>query len=122
MAEKVMIGDDDGELFLGEDKPVKLHVKTPAGIPVNVAGWTTVLAVKRNETDAEALFDVTGAVEGVYDVDPVVNTQRIVFLIDSADTDDLAAGIYRHGIRRTDDGSNTVLAYGPFKLRQAVAA
>lgn len=121
MAERQTIGGD-GDLFNAEDKDIKVHVTTKAGVPVDVSGWTTKLVVKADESSEEELIELDGTVEGVYDADPDDNTQRLVFSLEDTDTADLEEGSYVYSIRRTDDGSGTVLAFGRFVMELAAIA
>ena len=110
-----------GEVFVGEDKTVRLEVVDADLVPVDVTGWATTLDVRLLESDAAALLTKAGAVAGVYAATRAANTQRLLFAL--TDTQ-LARTIfdgrtYRYSIKRTDDGSETILAYGPWIMKLA---
>jgi len=115
MAKLVTIGGS-GALFVDEDKTITVEVLNTSDVPVDLAGWTIVLDVRSTDTSGTALLTKTAAVTGAYNATRATNTQRAVFTI--ADTDQPATTFtrtspaYRYSIKRTDAGSETVLAYG----------
>ena len=126
--------DKDSNIFIGEDKQIRFPVYDDDndGIPLDVSGYamTWILRKKDTASDPALLTKTTGAgitVTGTFDVDPDVNTQRVVVTL--ADTDmatDLGVVIipplkYRYSLKRTDAGSETILAFGNFVLREATA-
>ena len=54
-------------------------------------------------------------------VDRATNTQRVIVAIADTDTAALAAGIYKHALKRTDEGSETILSFGDLVLQKAAA-
>jgi hypothetical protein len=48
-----------------------------------------------------------------------VNTQRVNVRVDDTDTDSLQSGLYMFWLWRTDDGNETVMAYGTAVLKRA---
>lgn len=108
----------DGRLLMGEDKDVELEVLTRGGVPVDVAGWTTALVISA-KVGTSALFTIAGAVSGTYDADPAVNTQIITFELTDTQTETLTASEYAYSAKRTDAGSERVLAYGKLIVEQA---
>lgn len=125
MAEKARIRSSD-DWFIGQDTDLKFHVKDENGVPVNVAAFTLswMLKVTVDDLDVDALVTLTSgsgiAITGTYNVDPDVNTQRVIVSIADTDTDDLDAGRYQHELKRTDAGFETVLAYGSAVLKRGV--
>ena len=118
MATEVAIGGA-GALFAGEDKTLSLHVLDTSGVPVDIAGWGIAFVVKVN-VDAAAALTKTATITGTYDADHDVNTQRAVVTLSDTDTDALSGPRqYRHSWKRTDNGFETVLAYGKFVVEQA---
>ncbi|MGE0363059.1 MAG: hypothetical protein AB7R67_20265 [Vicinamibacterales bacterium] len=103
-----------GDLFVGEDKKLKLHVKDSSGVPVNIAGWTITWGARRSKLgDATVLVALkTATIEGAYNSSAALNTQRAVVTL----TDDDLAGIRSgyHSWKRGDPGFETILAEGEF--------
>lgn len=121
MALAATIGGN-GTLFVGEDKTFKLQLLDTAGVPVNMAGMLILFDVRRTDTSAEpAIFSKTATISGVYSTDPLVNTQRAVVVLTDTEMNTVKAGTYRHSWKRMDDGSETVLAWGPFTPQKATA-
>jgi len=108
----------DGKLLAGEDKDVTMEVLTRAGVPVDVAGWTTSLVLTTDLTGA-AVLTKAGSVTGTYSATRSVNTQRLVFELLDTETDDLLAGTYHWSIKRTDAGSEVVLGWGVCQVERA---
>ncbi len=111
----------DGALFLGEDKAFVLSVTNRAGIPVDVSTWTIKMLVKLRDSDADAsaVLDMTGAVSGVFNADPLVNSQIVTFVALDTETELLnSTKTYSYSCKRKDDGSETILAYGPFVIER----
>jgi len=115
MAEDVTIGTS-GALFVDEDKTVKLELLDTSDVPVDMSGWTVVLDVRSTDKSGTSLLSKTASITGSYNSTRASNTQRAVFTI--ADTDQPASTFtrtstpYRYSIKRTDAGSETILAYG----------
>ncbi len=129
MAEKVNIDSTDG-WFIGEDQVFNFHILTPpsavTGIrtPVDIAGWTFEWKVRinRGDSDPAPLTKASGsgiAIVGTYNADRDLNTQRVQVTVSSADTDPLAPRKYWHSLKRTNAGSETILADGTADLQQA---
>jgi hypothetical protein len=113
------------EWFAGEDKELHFTPLDRAGVPVDVTGWALEWALRHHASDADAVLSKTTStgisLSGTYNADPDVNTQRVVVAITSADTDPLEAAIYKHGLKRTDAGSESVLTYGDAWLQVSAA-
>lgn len=101
--------------------------------PVNVSGkdWAWVLR-KTDRAADPALIEKTSSdgitVEGSYNADPALNTQVLVVTL--VDTDSYSEGspavalkarLYRHSLKRVDDGFETIAAFGDFEFLQATA-
>jgi hypothetical protein len=125
MAERARIRSSD-DWFIGTDQNLSFHVKDDDGIPVNVSAFafSWMLKYTVNDADADALITLTSgsgiSVTGAYNVDPVVNTQRVIVTISDSNTDSLEADRYQHELKRTDAGLETVLAYGSAVLKRGV--
>jgi len=109
MAEQADIVDD---WFVGEDKifAFTIYQKDSAGnlttTPQNISGWTLRWDLRRSDSAADPV---------VLTKTPTVTNGALgqgQFTIDDTDTDNLAAKVYRHALKRTDGGSETVLFYG----------
>ena len=120
MATNVTIGGN-GALFVGEDKSIRLTVLNASGIPVNISGWNIVFDVRYKDTSSNYIISITATIAGVYNVDPILNTQYAFVDL----TDDIMnlfiAKTYRHSWKRQDAGNETVLARRDFKPEKATA-
>jgi hypothetical protein len=121
MAELVTIGGS-GALFVGEDKELRLEVLDADSIPVNISTWSIHFFVRVKDTSGDpAIFDKTATVIGVYSAVRATNTQRASVTLSDTELNTVKAKTYRHSWKRMDDGSETVLAYGPFVPEKATA-
>jgi hypothetical protein len=118
----------DDHFFTGEDKDLEFTICQADGVtPQNITGWSFSWILKTNSTDADVdakVTKTTGAggisITGTYSADPALNTQRAVVAAADTDTVALAAGRYHHELKRTDEDSETVLAFGPCILRPSL--
>jgi hypothetical protein len=126
MAFEQTIGGE-GELFRGEDKTLELEVlqsgedaDDTAATPENIAGWAIQFIVRlKDDSSGDPVLTKTATVSGSYNATRASNTQRAVVTLTDTDMDALVPRIYRHSWKRTDDGSETVLAYGNFSVQRA---
>ena len=114
-------------LFLGTDHQFILHVKNEAETAsVDITGWALSYMIKRHKSDADgaALVTKTTAagitIAGTFNSNPAVNLQRATVTLADTDTATLADGVAYHEWKRTDDGFETILAYGQQTLVQGV--
>jgi hypothetical protein len=114
-------------LFLGTDYEYPFTILNAAETAaINISGWTLSWMVKRKktDTDANALLTKTTSsgitISGTWNTDPDVNTQVATVAVADTDTDTLPAGLGHYELKRTDAGSETVLAYGPLELKRSV--
>lgn len=130
MALQQDITADDG-FFTGEDAVIRFTVYTSAAKTtcINIAGWALSWMVKKRVSDADSAAKVTKttaagiAITGVFNASPALNTQRAEITIADSDTmTQLVSGVYRHELKRTDAGSEQVLAYGTLYARRSVHA
>lgn len=119
MAENVTIGASGNDLFLGEDKILRLHVKDSDGVPVDIAGWAVLFNVRESDRASTDVLSKAAPISGTYNADPDVNTQRAIVTLTDTETAALSAKRYRYSFKRTDDGSETILAFGPFVPQRA---
>lgn len=114
--------------------PTAQEIADGDAVPEDVTGWALawVLRKKVNSEDPPLIEKTIGdgiAIVGVYNADPVVNTQRVEVTLEDTDTYDpdgspateVKAGTYAYALKRIDDGGEAILAYGSFKLLQAAA-
>lgn len=115
------------EYFLGKDQQFQFTIyRSKAKSQIrDITGYALNFMVKREKSDldAAALFSASASITGTYNADPASNTQLAVVAI--ADTDlpvTTTAGQTHWELARTDDGSETVLAYGRLNLKKPVHA
>ena len=108
-----------GELFVGEDKTLKLELIGITGLPVDMTGWGVRCLVLSKQS--EVLIDKNASITGVYNAARSDNTQRAVVTLTDSDMS-IQEGVHRHSWKRTDDGSETVLAYGDCIIERATQA
>jgi hypothetical protein len=119
--------------FAGEDKTLVFEVTNAAGLPEDVDGWAMEWVLRKPKPGVDISLDqgpevlrkdtaTAGVVVvGVFNAAKAQNTQRIEVRLVDTDTAELKAGDYVHSLKRTDEGEETVLAYGPFKLLKAAS-
>lgn len=118
MAKKTTLGGN-GEVMVGDDLDVELEVLSRrTGLPLDITGWTIVLVISLTNTTT-ALITKSGTVGGTYNAVRATNTQRCTFELLDTELDDLTSGDYEWSARRTDAGSERVLAFGPLKIERA---
>lgn len=114
MAEESNISTD---FYIGEDKefPFIIYQKDASGnlttTPQNLTGWSLRWDMRKtdNAIDPVVLTKSTGGSGITIDVGSG-GTGTIT--IADTDTDALPPRVYRHALKRTDNGSETVLLYG----------
>jgi hypothetical protein len=121
MAKNVTIGGN-GDLFVGEDKGIRLEVLDPEGYPVDLTGWTINFVVRLTDAaDDPALLTKTATIAGTFDADRDINTQYAGIILSDDETNTFSAQTYRHSWKRMNGGYETLLAYGNFILELATA-
>jgi hypothetical protein len=124
--------EKDDDVFIGEDKQLSFTVLDSANVPIDITGWALAFIMRRKDTSTgdPVLSKATGSgisITGTYDADPAVNTQRAVVALADTDTAQndgtivISPAKYRYSLKRTDAGSETILAFGNFVLREATA-
>jgi hypothetical protein len=111
----------DDHIFRGEDKHLRFPVYEEDGVtPKDVSGMALAWVMRGRAANAPELIRKTTddgiSVEGAFNIDPDLNTQEVVVDILDTETEGIAAGNYRHALKRTDEGSETVLSFGDFVL------
>lgn len=118
MAKQWTIGGA-GDLFKGEDKTLKLEVLDGSDLPVDIAVWSITMDVRLTvDASAPATLSKTATVSGTYNANRNTNTQRAVVTLTDTELG-ITATTYQHAWKRTDDGSETILAYGDFIVEEA---
>lgn len=120
MALEVTIGGS-GSLFVGEDKVIKLEVlDTVTLLPVNCVSWSVDCVIAKTD-NGSPILTIHTTVIGTFNADRDLNTQRRAVTFTDDQLNLFRALQYRHGWKRMDDGSETVLAYGPFAPQKSPA-
>ncbi len=106
--------------FIGEDKTMQFAVSDSNGDPQNMTGWALEWVIRRAPESSSTLITTktTGAGDITLSNGLGTNDYALVTIAD-ADTVGLAPATYHYTLRRTDDGSEQVLAYGEAVLQQA---
>lgn len=117
--------------------PTQAQIDALDVTPVNATGWEMSFTVRAEADSDVPLIEKLSAgspsaisVTGIFDADPAANTQAVVVHLDDTDTYDpdggspevnVAAGKYVYALKRTDEGHETVIAHGTFRLLQSAA-
>lgn len=136
---------EDDKIFLDTDlvlpfrvwagNPTAAEIAANTAVPVDVSGWAMSWTLRRTVDASSALIEkATGGngiiVSGAFNVDPTLNEQQVEVTIEDTDTYDASADppvdvrpskSYRYALKRTDDGSETVLVFGKFCLLKSAA-
>jgi len=124
MAEQADIGYDNNQKpdwFVGEDKifAFTIYQKTAAGVltstPQNITGWALRWDMRRTDSEADPVVLTKASGGSGITITDGPNGQGQV-LIDDTDTDTLVPRLYRHALKRTDSGSETLLLWGSASL------
>lgn len=112
------------EYWLGTDKEYDFTVYTTSAKTAirDATSFTTSFIVKRDVADADvaAVITASGTVSGVFDAAPGTNTQKIAVTLVDTDTDtEVPACLAYWELKRTNAGSEEVLAFGTIHLRRA---
>lgn len=116
------------DLFLGTDVTRAFDIRNEAETTsITIASWALSWMVKRfhSDSDASAILTKTTTgghivIAGVFDSDPDTNAERATLTLTDTDTASLYPGLYYWELKRTDDGYETVLAYGHMTFLQGV--
>lgn len=113
------------ELFIDSDREFEYEVRNKALTQaIDITGWALSWKLKVRETDAAALITKTVgsgiAITGVFNADPVQNTQRAVVTVTDDDTLNLQTGMRVCELKRMDSGAEVPIAFGPVRVRKGV--
>jgi hypothetical protein len=106
MAVEQNITSED-EWWAGEDRVLRWAIQTEAGDPQNLTGWNIGFSMEDQLQKVASIENPPTA--GVCSVGTV-----------SAETEVIKPGVYGYTLRRTDEGSEAVLAYGTVRLKGGV--
>lgn len=131
-AKFLFIGDDTTIRFqIGNDDATLATIAAGTATMVDVDGWALSFIVRKADTTTGTplLTKTTSSgitITGTFDALASNNTQRVVVAIDDTDTAAadgssvvLKPNTYRYSLKRTDDGSEKILAFGDFVLTEA---
>jgi hypothetical protein len=113
--------DQSAEWYIGEDKTVRISVKQADGTTAQtMTGWAEIYELLDRQGGTVLFSKTTGAGEITFDNDAGTDDRALIAVTD-ADTEGLAngAGWYYHVLRRTDAGSEGVIAEGGVLLKKA---
>lgn len=121
-------GSDTDRVFLGTDLTKAFHVldydtDTTGATAKDITGWAITFLARKTDDSSAALLTKTLTIAGTFNATATLNAQRATVTL--ADTDLTAAvfgprgGRYRYSVKRTTDGSETILAYGDFIVERA---
>lgn len=111
---------DASDWFTGEDKALVFTIyESDETTPQDITGWTVSWRLKRRQSDADSAALLTKTVGGGISLTTPLSGVLTVSVADT-DTDAILAGSYFHELKRTTDGSETVLSFGSAVLKQAL--
>ena len=117
MAEKRNNITLDDAWFIGEDRQIKIKVDQADGSTAqNLTGFAMTWECKASPTGAVLITKTTSAGEIVIENGDGTLDQATVTIL-GADTVGLTPGLLYHHLRRTDEGSESVLSFGDAHLR-----
>lgn len=119
MAIEANIGHDD-EFFLGEDKSLVFTIYQSDGTTVqDITGWSLSWMLKKRIADLDAAALITKTtLNGIVLTSAALGICTVT--VNDTDTDTLEDDLYAHELKRTDDGSETVLSFGGVRLKRGV--
>lgn len=112
------------ELFSDTDFTLQFAIlNATETLAQDITGWALswILKTDVHVADADAVLEKTTAaggitITGTYNSSIASNTQRVVVTILDTDTASEDPGTYVYSLKRTDAGSEVVLAYGQLQL------
>lgn len=110
----------ENEFFLGEDKTLTFTIYQSNGVTAqDITGWAISWMLKKDATDDDVNAKITKTVgSGITLTTPLSGICTVT--VADTDTASLRPGLYQHELKRTDDGFETVLAYGTCYLGRGV--
>lgn len=106
--------------FIGEDRSLVIDVTSDGTTPQTMTGWALTWELMDRKGGTALITKATGG-SGITIGNGSGTNDRATVVITDADTEAITqgAGTYYHVLRRTDSGSETVLAFGDFYLQRA---
>lgn len=114
-----------------DGNPTAEEIANETATPIDVDGWALEFIVRKkpNSADPALIRKTIGdgiTITGTFGGSPI---QRVEVLLEDTDTYDpdgspevlVKEGDYVYALKRVDEGSETILAYGKFKLLRAAA-
>lgn len=129
MANEVQMGGVDGDrIFIGTDGTRDFHVKdydadSTGATAKNVTGHTYVLDIRKADKSSTAILTASLTITGSFNSTASSNTQRLRWTF--ADTEitttlfSTDGGTFRYSVKRTDDGSDTIVQWGDIVIDRA---
>lgn len=114
MAKKQHFTRDD-MWFAGEDKQLRFTILDENAVAVDITGWAVRFAFGEMPGD-DAIFEKTVG-SGITLTTPL--SGLLTVQVQDADTDALAAGSYVYSLKRMDNNTETILAFGDVLLQRA---
>ena len=105
--------------IIGEDKQVQFLVVASTGAAQTMTGWALEFIVRPDPDSTTSTISKTTA-SGIALSNGNGTNDRATVTITDDDTVNLRPGLYYYALRRTDSGSEQVLAFGTLELIQAV--
>lgn len=105
----------DDHWFAGEDKQFQFNVVDSAGNTQVMTGWTLEWVLRRTAASATATLTKTTS-NGIAISNGAGTNDRATVTLTDDDTVNLVTGQYEYALRRTDAGTEQVLAYGTAQL------
>jgi len=99
--------------FVGEDKQLQFTILDEAGAAVNITGWSINFAVATSPGAAALVSKSTAS--GIALTTPASGILTVT--IADTDTDAIASGRYVYALKRMDNNTETVLAFGDVLLQ-----
>lgn len=117
MSKEQNILASDG-VFAGETKQLQFSVTDSADSPQTMTGWTLEFVIRTQVGATTALLTKTTA-SGIAIANGAGTNDRATVTLTAANTTAVGAGTFSYALRRSDSGSEQVLAYGSLVIRQA---
>ena len=106
----------DDHYFAGEDKTLVFDIVDVNGAAQTMTGWALEWVVRRSASSTTATLTKTTGAGTVALSNGSGTDDRATVTITDDDTLNLVTGTYVYALRRTDAGSEQVLAFGTLEL------
>ena len=109
----------DDHWFAGEDKTFVFDIVDANGAAQVMTGWAIEWVLRRSAASSTATLTKNTSGGTVALSNGSGTNDRATVTVTDDDTLNLVTGTYEYAMRRTDAGSEQVLAYGPAELQRA---